>query len=112
MDLNVNNNKINSMLHFNPSVVPSNSLVNNNYLMLKADSGATKTYIRESDIDIVTNIKNINTKRSVMMPNNVSAIVSHVGTLNISPNLSNIATEASILPGLKTASLLGIEGNL
>jgi len=43
-----------------------------------------------------------------MMPNNVSATVSHVGTLNISSNLSNIATEASILPGLKTASLLSI----
>jgi len=76
--------------------------------MLKADSGATKTYIRESDIDIVKNVKNINTKRNVMMPNNVSVTVSHVGTLNISPTLSNIATEASILPGLKTASLLSI----
>ena len=43
-----------------------------------------------------------------MMPNNVSVVVRHIGTLNTSTRLSNIATEASILPGLNSASLLSI----
>ena len=97
------------MLHNKLPVVPPSNLVgNNNIVTCKLDSGATKTYIRQQDKDIVNNIRKDWRNRSVIMPNNKSEQIQEIGTLNTRAELSHKAKEASIVPGLTSASLLSV----
>jgi len=101
-----NNNKINKMLFMQPlsPIIPHN----NSTVIFKADSGASKHYLRDSDAAILTNLENIVTPRRVILPNNESIKITKQGTLPLSDNITMDGRKASVLPGLKNASLLSL----
>ena len=98
-------NKINHTLNnYNISKVPPTQ---NNSITIKADSGAAKHYFREEDIDCLSDIQPTNGP-VVYLPNMNTIPVTHKGTWLVK-NLSQEVTRVSILPQLKSASLLSLE---
>ena len=93
--LNLNNELENSL------VVPPNY-----YTIFKADSGASKTFVKETDAHILQNIETT-TGLSVALPDLSTLTSSKKGILPI-PGLSETAKTAHILPGLCSASLLSL----
>ena len=108
--------KINNLCYNNTLVVPpldNVSSLNNNTrtIKCKVDSGATNTYIRSIDKSLLNNIQAENKHRTIILPNNKRVMINEVGTLNTTANLSSTAKQASVVPDLKSASLLSV-GNL
>ena len=102
MDIN-NVNKINQIVK-HPLIIPPN----NSFVYCKLDSGASKSYIREQDKAVLTNIKSDTSNRQIILPNNEKISINHTGLLNTSKKLGVIGREASIVPGLRSASLLSV----
>ena len=88
-------------------VVPPISNFSNS-IKCKVDSGATCTYIREEDKNILNNITKEVKQRAVILPNNTSVKIKENGILNTKANITNKGKKASIVPGLKSASLLSV----
>ena len=95
--------KINVLFNNNPLIIPPN-----NFVACKLDSGATKSYIREMDKDILSNIQTDNNNRQVILPDNSKIKIKEVGQLNTSAKLGIIGKTASVVPGLKSASLISV----
>ena len=74
---------------------------------MKGDSAATSHYIRPEDKDCLSKIINYSGP-SVTLPDADKIAPSHQGTLNIHSNLSHAATVGTVLPQLKSASLLSL----
>ena len=74
---------------------------------MKGDSAATSHYIRPIDKDCLSNIHPY-TGPLVVLPDADSIPPSHQGTLTLHPNLSKDASTGTILPQLKSASLLSL----
>ena len=85
-------------------VIPPNS----NFLTFKADSGASKHYVRETDMKALTQISNEHNNRRVILPNNEKINVTKRGILMLNNKLSMKGKEASVLPNLKNTSLLSL----
>ena len=97
-------NKINHTLNnYNISKVPSTQNIS---ITIKADSGTTKYYFRKEDIDCLSDIHPTNGP-AVYLPNMNTIPVTHKGTLPIK-HLFQEATKVSILPQLKSTSLLSL----
>ena len=79
-----------------------------NFVSCKLDSGATKSYIRERDRDILSNIQMDNNNRQVILPDNSKIKIKEVGQLNTSAKLGIIGKTASVVPGLRSASLMSV----
>ena len=88
----------------NPLQIPPNE----NFVYCKLDSGATKSYIREQDDSILTDIVQDNSNRQIILPNNSKIGIERKGLINTTKKLGTVAREASIVPGLKSASLLSV----
>ena len=81
---------------------------NKNEVILKADSGASKTYIRPQDQHIL-NKKQLTTKgNEVTIPNGTSMTTTTTGILPLHPSLSYHATIGNVLKGLNNVSLLSL----
>jgi len=77
-------------------------VINNNSILFKADSGASKHYFRIKDAHALTNMTNVTAIRKVVLPNNDTIAVTKQGILPINPDISSAGGKASVLPGLKT----------
>ena len=83
-------------------------MINNEDIVIaKADSGATANYWREEDIKCLTNIKPI-VGPSVQLPNGKSIQSNQEGYLHLSNDLNTVTKKVTILPELKSASLLSL----
>ena len=80
---------------------------NSNYIIAKADSGASNSYWREEDKEILKNITRVDGP-SVTLPNNSTLKSNEEGDIPLSPLLSNNAKKASIIPGLMSSSLISL----
>ena len=80
---------------------------NENLVIAKADSGATAHYWRLQDTACLHNIKN-SEGPTVQLPNGTSIKATQEGYLNISNKLQNKTSKVTILPQLKSASLLSL----
>ena len=93
--------------------MPPNNLINNltsqlqNYVIMKGDSGATSHYVRPQDKECLKNIVDY-AGPSVLLPDADKISPSHQGALNIHEDLSNTACVGTILPNLKSSSLLSL----
>jgi len=74
---------------------------------MKGDSAATSHYVRPEDKACLSKIKNYSGP-SVTLPDADKIAPSHQGILNIHSNLSHAATVGTVLPQLKSASLLSL----
>ena len=76
--------------------------------LLKADSGASKHFVRACDASQLEKVRNILNGPSAKLPNNTIIQPSSKGYLPYPSPLSDQAKEALIYPDLKNASLLSI----
>ena len=100
---NVTDNNINEIV--NP-YIPLHS-INSNYIIAKADSGATSNYWREKDKSILHNLS-VFEGPTVTLPDNSQLQSKEEGEIPLSPLLSTAAKKASVIPGLKSASLISL----
>jgi hypothetical protein len=84
-----------------PSVISPPSKV-----IAKGDSAATNHYWRLRDKDVLTDVQE-NTSTTVILPDSTTISSTHNGQLPI-PSLSKMARNATILPHLKSASLISL----
>ena len=75
---------------------------------LKADSGASKNFVREKDAPALLNVKPLRNGPVAKLPNNETIQPNAKGELPFSTYLSPTAKESIIYPALKNASLLSI----
>lgn len=73
----------------------------------KGNSAASKSYWREEDIKCLTNIQPY-TGHLVTLPNADMIAPSHKGVFQLSTKLSETAREATVLPALKSSSLISL----
>lgn len=77
--------------------------------MAKADSGASRHYIRTQDTPVLNNVQPTSNGPLVNLPNNSTIKAEHIGHLPFdSTQISPTATKAYALPGLASASLLSL----
>ena len=72
---------------------------------LKADSGATKTYLKPAHMTYLKKITTLLDPTKIYLPNNTCLTPTVSGVLNVHPNLPEKAQEAKIVPGLSNSSL-------
>ena len=77
-------------------------------VIAKADSGASKHYIREEDKNILCDIKNDPHGPTVQLPNDATITSTESGFLPLTSDLSTTAKKAHILPELHSASLISL----
>ena len=92
-----------------PYIDPTCSSIKNNTVTIiaKGDSAATKNYWREEDINVLSDITHFSGP-AVMIPNGESIQATKQGILPLSPFLSLAAKQTSILPQLKSSSLISL----
>ena len=86
----------------------SSSLVSNSITYAKADTGASKTFIKQAHISKLQNIRRLQLGPTVLLPNNESLVASHQGQLQFNDCLSDTAKTAYVLPGMTNESLISI----
>lgn len=74
---------------------------------MKADSGASKHFVKEIDQTILSSIQH-DTNTSVILPNKMELKTNTVGTLPLSSSLTSRASLVNVLPGMTKSSLLSI----
>ena len=83
-------------------------VINNNSIVFKADSGASKHYVRIKDAHALTNMTDVTAIRKVVLPNNDTIAVTKQGILPMNHGISPAGRKASVLPGLKNTSILSL----
>ena len=101
MSDNLNNTCVNKTL---TEIPPKH----NSSICLKADTGASKTYVRPMDKDILQQRATIKNGPKVQIPNGVSMTTTETGILPLHQNLSTQAQSGNVINGLNNASLLSI----
>ena len=86
------------------SIVP---LLTSNPVIAKADSGASNHYWRPQDTHCLTNLRQYSGP-SVILPDADTLSPSQQGTIDISPGLSSLAQTATVLPNLRSSSLISL----
>ena len=90
------------------SVAPISRKLNNLLFCLKADTGASKNFVRDADASLLHNVHTILNGPIAKLPNNTVIQATRKGYLPFSSKLHSSAKEALIYPDLKNASLLSI----
>ena len=72
---------------------------------MKADSGATKTYLKPAHMTYLKKVTKLLDPQSIYLPNNTSLTPTHTGVLHLHPSLPDKAQEARVVPGLSNSSL-------
>ena len=78
-----------------------------NFIIAKGDSGATDHYIREEDKSILHNIHQ-SYSTAIVQPDGAILNADKRGFLNLPPELSEEALQATIVPSLKSTSLISL----
>ena len=86
----------------------SSSLVSNSITYAKADTGASKTFIKQTHISTLQNIRRLQLGPTVLLPNNESLVASHQGQLQFNDCQSDTAKTVYVLPGMTNESLISI----
>ena len=76
-------------------------------IICKGDTGASGHYFRESDVNVLTNVRKSPTQKIVHLPNEDFITSTKLGELPI-PELSKTAKAVDIFPALTNASLISI----
>ena len=76
--------------------------------ILKADTGASKNFIRETDAQALTHVRALSNGPKAKLPNNTNITSTSIGQLPFTNALSPTAKESLVYPELKNASLLSI----
>ena len=76
-------------------------------IIAKGDSGATSNFICQEDQKCLQNVRP-HQGPSVILPDQDTITPTHTGTLALSNQLSSAAKMATVLPGLKTSSLISM----
>ena len=74
-------------------------------VVAKADSGASRNYWRKQDTKCLTNVQPF-TGQPVTLPNKETIVPTQQGKIPLSSKISVSATKATVLPDLKSASLI------
>ena len=77
-------------------------------IVLKADTGASKNYIKPNEIHILSNTENTNNGPRVNLPDGSTINTIGTGILPLNALLSKIAQTGNVLKGLTNSSLLSI----
>ena len=85
----------------------NSSVAHNTSIILKADTGASKHYLRPNDAQLLTNINTVASPITVHLPNNNTITSTTRGQLPFKA-LTDSAKQAYILPSLTNSSLLSI----
>ena len=99
----MNNNTNNNVTNYSNLC----NLTKTRTIIAKVDSGAMFTYWLEEDINGLSKINPI-THQQVTLPNNTKVTSTKGGILNLSEKLSLIAQKATIIPDLKSSSLISL----
>jgi len=75
---------------------------------MKADSGATKTYLKPEHMTYLKKVTMLLDPNKVYLPDNTSLTPTHGGVLDLHPDLPQSAQEARVVPGLSNSSLFSI----
>ena len=81
---------------------------NDAFIQLKADTGATSTYLREKDESCAHNIRTLINGPSIIQPVKTTLQVNKSGQIPLHYKLSKPASSAYIVPKLRNSSLLSI----
>ena len=99
---------INNLCHNNSRFVPSDNFKKSTNFIMKADTGASKHFVKDKHSHFLTKLQElINGPRS-MLPNKATIAATHKGFLQLGKNFSPAAGEAHIYPKLTNESLLSI----
>ena len=101
----MSSNKYNTFENNTLTAIPPCSNTN---VIFKADSGASKTYIRPKDSFILQQRQNINNGAKVQIPNGTNMSTVEQGILPLHQLLSKTAQKGNVLEGLNNTSLLSI----
>ena len=83
------------------------SSVENTIIIAKGDSGATNHYWRPEDVNCLKNLHDVEGP-TVVLPDNTAIKANQEGTLPIKNSLSSCAQKVTILPHLKSSSLISL----
>ena len=97
----INSAKLDSKVTYNYSEVPPK------HIIAKGDSAASKHYWREEDEQCLNDIRPYK-GQSVVLPDADTIEPSKKGVLPLSNQLSNEAQTATVLPKLKSSSLISL----
>ena len=67
---------------------------------MKADSGATKTYLKPEHMTYLKKVTKLLDPNKIYLPDNTSLTPTHNGVLDMHPDLPQKAQEARVVPGL------------
>ena len=67
---------------------------------MKADSGATKTYLKPEHMTYLKKVTMLLDPTKIYLPDNTSLTPTHSGVLDLHPSLPQKAQEARVVPGL------------
>ena len=76
--------------------------------VLKLDSGAPNTYLKQDDMTYISKVTKILGPSSIYLADTSYIIPTHVGHLILHLNLSTTAQTVTIVPGLTNSSLFSI----
>ena len=101
--------QINAKLNYTTtsSEVPPSNTPSNNTIIAKGDSGATSHFIQETDQECLHNLKE-QPGAPVTLPDKDIILPTHTGTLQLSTHLLDKAQQTTVLPGLKSSSLVSL----
>ena len=103
----MSSSKLNNTCNKQLTVIPPSPQCTTN-IILKADSGATKTYIKPTDQHVLTYAQAVRSPSTVKLPDNTHLHQIAVGQLPLHPTLSPQAQQGHVLKGLNNSSLLSI----
>ena len=75
---------------------------------MKADSGATKTYLKPAHTTYLKKVTKLLDPQDIYLPDNTSLTPTHTGVLDLHPSLPDEAQLARVVPGLSNSSLFSI----
>ena len=100
--------KLSSLLQSKQYKVSALPTHNDAFIKMKADTGATSSYIRLQDTSCTTNIQTLHNGPKILQPDRTTLTVTQKCQLPLPKTVSTEAKSGFIVPNLKNASLLSI----
>ena len=75
---------------------------------MKADSGATTTYLKTEHMTYLKKVTTLLDLSNIYLPDNTRLTSTHLGVLDLHPSLPDKSCEARVVSGLSNSSLFSI----
>ena len=98
----------NNLCHTNSLFVPSDNIKKTIMFMLKADTGASKHFVKDKHKKYLSQLQQQFNGPKAMLPNKATIAATHKGSLPMGKKFSTTAREAFVYPKLTNESLLSI----